>query len=131
MKFSMIAILSLLSMTKVYADDYKAFWRCTDGHLEAIEKQAVLNDEKVDLFINYIQAVSTTLRSAPISLKSVVDLPSHFNQDNFVSLGLKDQWFLNCVGQVVLNPNYPEGKLVFDVKRNSYSCPLIPESCNK
>ncbi|MDP1603302.1 MAG: hypothetical protein Q8M03_08560 [Legionella sp.] len=126
----LFAIIGLFFLAvTAYADEYKSFWRCGDGHLEALEPTAILKGQKIDVFINYIIPGERTLKTAPMGLKSMVTLPTALKQGNFLMLGSNKEALLNCVGEIVINPNYHEGKLVFDVKKQALSCPLIPEGC--
>ncbi|KTD23362.1 Uncharacterised protein [Legionella lansingensis] len=111
-----------------YGADYKVFWRCQDDHLEAFDVYE-MNDKKIDLFLNYVEDGKKEFISSPINLKSVVDLPTSFNQEDFLMLGDNKRVFMNCVGQVVLSPHYPQAKVIFDVRRNAHSCPFIPSDC--
>lgn len=125
-----IAVVAIMLFTSIgYADNYKAYWRCKDEHIEAIEPHEILDDKKIDLYVYYTLSNEQTLHSSPLGLKSLVNLPSNFNHEKFLMLGSKEQWFMNCVGQVVLSPHYPQGKIVFNVHRNAYGCPLIPKDC--
>lgn len=114
-----------------YATEYKAFWRCADNHLAALEAHGELAGEDIRYYISYNLSDETQWHSFPLTLKSTVDLPASFEQENFVMLGGKKGGLMNCVGRVVTSSPSPQGRLVFDVRRNAYSCPLIPKDCNE
>lgn len=128
---SYIAALIIIFATPIlYAEEYKVYWRCSDKHLEALEAQGVFNEKPIDLYVHYVSQGENLFQASPVSVKSVVNLPLSFNHENFLILGDKTKLLLNCVGQIILSPHYPQGKLVFDVNRNAYGCPLIPKDCD-
>ncbi|KTD11271.1 hypothetical protein [Legionella jamestowniensis] len=125
-----IIVLILTCFTAVgWTAEYKVFWRCGDKHLEALDPH-INNDQKVNLFLNYFNEGTNKLLSSPINLKSLVQLPGEFNSSNFLALSKGQQIFMNCIGQVTLRPHDIQGKVVFDVLRNSYGCPFIPKRCS-
>ncbi|KTC94174.1 hypothetical protein [Legionella erythra] len=129
MKTALSAFILTIFSAWAFADDYKAYWRCEDGHLEAMEAHAKLNGQDTPLYIHYQSTKQTALESTPISLRSLVSMPVSTQHSDFVVLGSKRQWLLNCVGEVHHNPVYHHGNLIFNVARNAYSCPLIPQEC--
>ncbi|WED43970.1 hypothetical protein [Legionella cardiaca] len=129
MKNGILASSLLLFTVTGWAVDYKVFWRCSDNHLEAMDVYEK-NDKKSHILLNYIKEENNKeVLSSPISVKSLVDLPSNFNHDNFLMLGNDSHVFMNCVGQVNINPHDIHGKVVFDVRKNAHGCPLIPKDC--
>ncbi|QRN04178.1 hypothetical protein GH742_10000 [Legionella sp. MW5194] len=129
MKIALSAIVLTVFSSWAYADDYKVYWRCLDGHLEAMEAHAKLNGEETPLYIHYQSTKQPAWQSTPISLRSLASLPVNTQNGDFVVLGNKKQWLLNCVGEVHHNPVYHHGNVIFSVTRNAYSCPLIPPEC--
>ncbi len=120
----------MLYATFGWSVDFKVFWRCSDTHLEAIDVYQS-NDKQANLFLNYIDQAKRALFSSPINVKSLAELPSNFDEQTFLMLGNEDHIFVNCVGQVNLNPHDLQGKVVFDVHRNAFNCPLIPKGCSE
>nr|HAT8713473.1 hypothetical protein [Legionella jordanis] len=121
--------LSLLMLSNLAsAVEYKIFWNCQDHHDEALEL-TVKNDKKINLFINYLSEGNKEIASTAIDVKSLVNLPDNFNQDKFVILGDDQKLYLNCIGQVVPDPKYPQGIIEFNVRTHAYQCPFIPKGC--
>ncbi|MDI9819477.1 MULTISPECIES: hypothetical protein [unclassified Legionella] len=129
-KSALVLVLLFLSIVS-YADKYKVFWRCADGHLEAIEPHENNADKEIQLVLNYMPKSGKEFSFSPIDSKSLADLPAWLNHEDFLMLGSKNRLYMVCVGQVVLSPHYPQGKVVFDARRNAYGCPLIPEGCSE
>lgn len=123
---SVILLMLITSMS--WSMDYKAFWRCRDNHLEALDVY-LSNDKKANLRLSYIDQDKKEVLSSPINLKSLIDLPPSMGQKNFLILSDENHIFLNCVGQVDIDPHDLLGKIVFDVQRNAFKCPLIPKDC--
>ncbi|WP_133140703.1 hypothetical protein [Legionella genomosp. 1] len=128
MKRILVLTFALLSGI-THAQEFKIFWRCADTHLEAIESQANLNGKLSDLYINYASPGNNSFNFSPVSKKSLVELPKEVVHGNYLMLGIKGEWLMNCVGQVVVSPNYHYPKVVFDAGKNAYGCPLIPKNC--
>jgi hypothetical protein len=122
-------ILTGLLLSSIgYTMEYKVFWRCQEGRFEALDLHPY-NDKKVDLFLTYIEGKKKELTYSPISVKSLVELPAYFNSANFLMLSNGKRVFMNCVGQVILTAHHHEGRVIFDVRRHAYQCPLIPKGC--
>ncbi|WP_019217241.1 hypothetical protein [Legionella tunisiensis] len=130
MRSYIAALIIIFATPSLYAEEYKVYWRCSDKHLEALEAQGVFHEKPIDLYVHYPLQSGSLFQASPINVRSIVNLPLSFNHENFLILGDKTTLLLNCVGQIILSPHYPQGKLVFDVNRNAYSCPLIPKDCN-
>lgn len=130
MRSYIAALIITFATSSLYAEEYKVYWRCSDKHLEALEARGVFNGSQIDLYVHYALQGENLFQASPVNVKSMVNLPLSFNHENFLILGDKTKLLLNCVGQIVLSPHYPQGKLVFDVNRNAYSCPLIPKDCD-
>ncbi len=126
-----LALIMGLICSYSFAVEYKAFWRCADNHLEALEAHGELAGEEIHYYISYNFADESQWHSFPLTLKSTVDFPASFEHEDFVMLGGKKGGLMNCIGQVVVPNHSPQGKLVFDVRRNAYSCPLIPKGCDE
>jgi len=126
----LLAIVVLFMMTQVVqAQQVKVYWRCANKHLEVVDHQTTIKGQKIALYVNYQATNENGLNDSPISKTSMVELPNDVASDAYIMLGVKGQWFMNCVGQIVQSPHHPQPKLVFDVSKNAYSCPLIPKSC--
>jgi len=126
----LLAIVAMFMVTQVIqAQPVKVYWRCANKHLEVVEHQTTIKGQKIDLYVNYQATNDKGLNDGPISKKGMVDLPNDVANDAYIMLGVKGQWFMNCVGQIIQSPHHPQPKLVFDVSKNAYGCPLIPQSC--
>lgn len=120
-------LLGLFS-TQLMAQEFKVFWRCADNHLEAVEPQSNYKGRAIDLYINYAKK-NDALNYSAINKQSMVELPQDLQHGDYLMLGDKGEWLMNCVGQIVVSEHYPYPKVVFDVQKNAFSCPLIPADC--
>jgi hypothetical protein len=129
MKNLFTALVLTIITSIAYADEYKSFWRCSDGHLEALEPTAGFDGQKIDVFISYILPGDRLLQSVPVGLTSMVNLPATFKHGDYLMLGTSKQGLVNCAGEIIINPNYHQGKVVFDVRKNASGCPFAPKDC--
>lgn len=112
----------------LYAKEYPAYWLCADQKLQSIPSQASFKGKTVDLFVNYNNLQDGSLHFSKVTL-SKVDIPQSLEQGNYIMLGGKGEWPMNCVGQVVKDNTNKSSQLLFDVRRNAFGCPLVPQGC--
>lgn len=124
-----LLLVAALLCASVNAQSVKVFWKCADKHLIALEHLATLNGKKIDLFLNYATTQQKGMHYSAIDEKSMANLPDAIDVGSYIMLGIKGQWFMNCVGQIAHKPHYKQHKLIFDVSTNAFGCPLIPKNC--
>lgn len=121
MKKWLILLIAVLS-SQAYAKS--VFWKCADGSLKPVANKATLDGQTYSLYLNFIRSSIEGQAFRPIDDKHQVSLPSNIEQNSYVTLGGKGEWLMNCVGMI------NGDKVIFNVKRNAFGCPLIPKSCS-
>lgn len=125
----MLAITVMCIGTVATAQEVKVYWRCGDGHFHAVEQDAKLKGTAIKLYVNYSLTTENGMRYSPISKQATAQLPESVEKGSYIMLGNKGQWLMNCVGQVIEREHFKRAKLIFDVSKNAYGCPLIPKGC--
>lgn len=128
MKRSCIILVSLCFIGSSFAKEYNAYWLCANKHLQEIQSTANVQGKNINLFVNYNNLQDGSLHFSKIDA-SKVDIPAALEHGNYIMLGNKGEWMLNCVGQVIKDSNSSQPRLVFDVSHNAFGCQLVPKGC--
>lgn len=122
-----IVLLLLIVVKLSYATVYPVYWRCANNQLIAVNPQVTIENKRMDLYVNYNALQSKAPDSSPLQAEHTVNIPAILARGNFIMLGAKDDWQMNCVGQLVSNQSGKQ--VIFDVNGNAATCPLIPKGC--
>jgi len=117
----------LLIVGDTFAKEYSTYWLCADHHLEPLKSQGDFKGKPLNLFINFNNLQDGSLHYSRVN-DSKVTIPLAMEQGNYLLLGGKGDWEMNCVGQIVKEADN-EPKVIFDVSRNAFGCPLVPQGC--